>query len=85
MGACPNCPCDYCYFEFNPMYGPARPPECNDCRTRIPFFTFLCAECTQVRRQEWLDDLRRYREYLSGDSKVVSREDHERMMREAQE
>lgn len=82
MGYCPSCNCDDCYFERNPPYGPPRPKTCNDCQERVPRFALLCDGCAEIRRRKWLDGLK---SYLPISPNMISREQHERMMREAQE
>ena len=82
MGYCPSCNCDDCYFERNPPYGPPRPPICNDCQERVPSFAFICDQCAERRHREWLDKIKAY---LPASPNMISREQYERMMREAQE
>ena len=82
MGYCPNCNCDDCYFERNPEYGPPSPPMCNDCQERVQRFAFICNACADRRQRKWLDELK---SYLPISPNMISREQYERLMREAQD
>ncbi len=79
MGFCYNCTCDDCYFELNPMYGPVRLPECCDCGKTIQWGHSYCQQCV---KEKWMLEVR---SKVTASPHLVSKQDYERMMKEAQE
>jgi hypothetical protein len=82
MDFCPNCNCDYCYFEKHPDQTPVRPPACKRCDNRVVWGSYHCDECLEAEHQEWLTKIKGL---VIVNSHPVSRQDYERMIREAQE
>ena len=74
--------CDECYLEDHFPYGPIEPLTCGSCGVRVGRFMAHCNDCIESKRRKWLDELAAH---PLSDPSIISRDEYDRLMREAQE
>lgn len=82
--SCPRCPCDECYLEHAPVYGPTAPSRCYRCLVVIGYpytWSAWCSNCINVFNRR-LAKLRKNHKPLPAND--ITHEEYQRMMQEAQ-